>query len=366
MGKLRIGVIGLGAIAASHLPQLLRRRQDVAVVAAADVSPAAQAVADKFDIPRLVSDYRQIIDDLDAILICAPTALHADMAVHALRHGQAVFCEKPLSRTLDQADAIKAALSPIAGAAPVSTGFREIARGTRPPAYAGHSTDSAAASSTPVLQVGFVRRFDEEWLAWRDAVLAGKIGRPVVWRDIAASAGPAAAWFHDEANGGGPFLDGAIHSLDFALHTFGPARWVFCHGRTMKETATAIDTGTATVGFESGDELMLAWSWGLPAGCRGTRVFEMLGPGGLISWPNDDPGDSPSRRFRIILGKETSHAVEFPRDSLTAAYDRQMDEFIDVALRRKPPRAGIVEGRAALRLALALLSSARSAKVEYL
>ncbi len=299
------------------------------VVAAADINLAAGAFAEKYSIPRWVGDYRELLDDVDAVLICTPTHLHAPIAIDALTAGKAVFCEKPLARTIAQADDML----------------------------------KAQKASGGVLQVGFVRRFDEEWLAWRDAVLGDRIGRPVVWRDVAASAGPAGRWFLDEAIGGGPFLDACIHSIDFGLFTFGPVDWVFCHGRTLKPSATAIDTGTATVRFTGGDELLLAWSWGLPEGCRGSRVFEILGPGGLIAWPGDDPKDSPTRRFVIQTGKDAKSEVRVPRDSLTPAYDRQMDHFIDAALGRTPVAAGGIEGRQALSVALAILDSARSGQV---
>ena len=330
MGKLRLGLIGAGAIAASHLPQLSRRSEAVELVGAADVSAAASATAEKYAIPRLVTDYRELLDDVDAVLICTPTHLHADMATDALRRGKAVFCEKPLARTLEQADAILA----------------------------------AQAASGAALQVGFVWRFDEEWHAFRKQLLDDRIGRPVVWRDIASSPGPGnAKWFYADEMGGGPFLDGCIHSLDFALHTFGPAQWTFCHGRTMRAGTTAIDTGSATVHFASGDELLLAWSWGLPAGCRGARVFEFLGPQGTITWPADEAKGSEQRRCVITRGAEDKTEVRFAADSLTPAYDRQMDEFIEVAAGRARPSAGGAEGREALRVALAILQSARSGQV---
>ena len=120
------------------------------------------------------------------------------------------------------------------------------------------------------MQIGFVRLFDEEWLDWRSALKDNCIGCPVVWRDIAAvAAGPPDKWFHEDAQGGGPFLDGCIHSLDFGLFTFGPIDWVFCHGRTMKPAATAIDTGSATVRFMSGDELQ---AYGLVVGIAAGNV----------------------------------------------------------------------------------------------
>jgi predicted dehydrogenase len=328
MSALRIGVVGGGAIAGYHLPRLRQRADagDVELVALADVNPAASATAEKFGVARFVADYREMLAAVDAVLVCIPTHLHADVAVDAIRAGRHVFLEKPVARTMEQA--------------------RRIA--------------DAAASSNVAVQVGFVRRFDEEWLAWRQAVRSGAIGRPVVWRDAYTGHGPAGAWFNRDDQGGGPFLDGTVHNYDFALHTFGPAAWVQAHLRTMRAGSTAFDTGTATIHFASGDELVLLWSWGVPPGVTGQRVFEFLGPAGAITWPRDEPPEATQRRFVVNRGPADKPAVHFEKDALTPAFARQMDEFIDVAQGRRAPTAGLAEGVEALLVALAVLESGRS------
>jgi myo-inositol 2-dehydrogenase/D-chiro-inositol 1-dehydrogenase len=338
MGKLRVGLVGAGGIVEAHLPRLSERGDAVELVGVADINrEAAQKLADKYGMAHVAGDFHELLPHIDALLICVPTHLHAPIAVTALEAAKAVFCEKPLARTIEQAHTIAAALQKTGG----------------------------------VLQVGFVRRFDDEWLAWRSALRDNRIGQPIVWRDVAASAGPPSQWFFRDEQGGGPFLDGCIHNFDFALHTFGPAQWAFCHGRTFSETQdshTAIDTGTATVRFVSGDEMLLAWSWGLPAGCQGARVFEMLGPQGTLTWPQGDPYHDygAAQRHFIIHNGSTREEVNFPGNSLTTAFAQQMDEFIEVAQRRQTPRAGITEGQAALQLALAVLQSARSGEVVHL
>src|SRR4051794_33037135 len=188
MAKLRIGVIGGGGIAQLHLPHLRKRADAVDIVGIADVNPAVAEVAKKFEINRFVSDYRELIPETDAIAISVPTHLHAPIAIDALNAGKHVFCEKPMARTMPQAQAMA----------------------------------DAARKSGAALQIGFVRRFDHGWLVWRDALLAGKIGRPAVWRDFQSSPGQVAPWFQTDAQGGGPFLDGCIHNFDFALWTLGP------------------------------------------------------------------------------------------------------------------------------------------------
>lgn len=329
MSKLRIGVIGAGGITSAHLPYLRGCADTVELVGIADVrAEAAATLAEKYGIPRHGTDYRELWPQTDAVLICVPTFLHAAVAVEALHAGKHVFCEKPMARTLEQADAMLA----------------------------------AAKTSGAALQIGFVRRFDDEWLAWREAILAAKIGRPVVWRDIMAGAGPTAPWFTTDELGGGPFLDGCIHNIDFSLHTFGPVEWVFTHGRTLRDSNTAIDTGTATVRFQSGDEMLLAWSWGLPENCSGGRIFEFLGPRGTLRWPQDEPAGAGERRFVVNHGTGIEE-IPFPANALTQGFERQMDEFIAVAQGQGKPRAGGAEGRAALQVALAILQSGRSQEV---
>lgn len=323
MSQLKIGIIGAGGIAGVHLPHLAAR-DDIELTALADVNPAGAETAQKFGIAHFKSDFREILPLVDAVLICVPTFLHAPIALETLRAGKATFCEKPLCRTLEEADQMA----------------------------------QAARESGAPLQVGFVRRFDEEWLAWRAAIQSDKIGRPVVWNDISSSSGPEAAWFYRDEQGGGPFLDGCIHNYDFALHTFGPAHFAFCNGQTWRENATAIDTGTATIRFHSGDELMLKWSWALPTGCSGARVFELLGPRGALIWPVDETSGKAQKHFVVESGAEREE-IAFPASALADAFKNQMNEFIAVARGEKPPRAGLCEGRAALQLALAVLASAR-------
>src|SRR5207248_6763362 len=110
----------------------------------ADVNPAAESLEKKYQMKRFVTDYRELLPVVDAVVVCVPTHLHSAIAVDALAAGKHVFLEKPLARTMDQAEAIAA----------------------------------AAAKSKAALQVGFVRRFDQAWLGWRDTILANSIGRP--------------------------------------------------------------------------------------------------------------------------------------------------------------------------------------------
>ncbi len=327
MTPLKIGIIGAGGISSAHLPHLANR-DDVELFAVADVNQnAAQELAKQWNIAHVAADYKTWLHEVDAVLICVPTWLHSLIAIETLHAGKATFCEKPMARTREQGEAM---------------------------------LQAQKASGAP-LQIGFVRRFDAEWLSWREAVLAGKIGRPLVWRDIMAGAGPSAPWFNQDEKGGGPFLDGCIHNLDFALYTFGPAKWVFAQGRTLRESNTAIDTGSATIRFQSGDELLLAWSWGLPENCSGGRVFELFGPKGILRFPGGAPDENGNRHFVVTRGEAISNEnIAFPADALGLGFKQQMDEFVTVARGETEPRADGQAGLESLCLALGILESART------
>jgi predicted dehydrogenase len=252
--KLKVGIIGGGGIVRAHLPQLVRRSDAVEVVAVSDVNPqAAEGTAQEYSIPRHSTDYKEWLDDVDAVVVGVPTHLHHTIGIDAANAGKAIFMEKPMTRTREQADQLLGAVE---------------------------------KNGVP-FQVGFVRRFDDEWLGWRELIQQEKIGKPVSWRDTSAGYGAPSPWFNADEMGGGPFIDGCIHNYDFGLHTFGPAEWAFANLRTMREGSTAFDTGTATVRFQSGDELMLFWSWGLPRAISALRTFDFIGPRGVLSYAEE-------------------------------------------------------------------------------
>ncbi len=111
MNRVRIGIIGCGAIAQiQHLPNLaeLHREFDVPIVC--DISLAtAKAVTERFHIPAYVTDYTELLKtDVDAVLLC-----HGDpkteVALAALEAGKHVFIEKPVCFSIQEMDAMLSA-----------------------------------------------------------------------------------------------------------------------------------------------------------------------------------------------------------------------------------------------------------------
>ena len=108
MRRVKIGVIGCGAIAqVHHMPNLKELQDEFEVTAVCDVSAgAAQYVANRFHVPRHFTDYRDLLaSDVEAVLLCQ-TDPKKGVAVAAFDAGKHVFVEKPVCFSLQECDAM--------------------------------------------------------------------------------------------------------------------------------------------------------------------------------------------------------------------------------------------------------------------
>jgi predicted dehydrogenase len=102
----RFGIIGCGTLAPTHA-ESINRIKGSRLVAVADIdSQRAMDFGSKYGAKRSYTDYRQLLDnaEIDAVSICAPHHLHAQMAIDAAKAKKHVLVEKPMAINLDQAD----------------------------------------------------------------------------------------------------------------------------------------------------------------------------------------------------------------------------------------------------------------------
>ena len=108
--KLRVGFIGCGWIAGSHIKSF-KKQPDVEIVAGCDLVPGkAKAFFEKYEVEGVKTDYashKEMLADkslkLDAVTICTYNRQHAGPAIDALEAGLHVLLEKPFTVTLDEA-----------------------------------------------------------------------------------------------------------------------------------------------------------------------------------------------------------------------------------------------------------------------
>ncbi len=181
---LRVGVVGLGRMGSYHAEALVDL-DEVAIAAMADPRPGARGRAAQLH-PQatLYADAAEMLDRArcEAVLVATPTPHHPGFVEASLDAGLHVLCEKPVALDPDESDRL----------------------------------GRLATSAGLVLQVGFWRRFASPWVAARDAVAAGRVGRPVLIRLSQWDADPPPPEFCDPAVSGGLAVDCGVHEFDLA------------------------------------------------------------------------------------------------------------------------------------------------------
>ncbi|WP_416903054.1 Gfo/Idh/MocA family protein [Micromonospora echinospora] len=196
MSRLGVGVIGVGSIADMHLAAYAANPR-VRLVGVYDLNAerGAQKAA-TFGVSRVHPTLDSLLADpeIDAVSICTWNDSHAEIATAALDAGKHVLVEKPLSRTVAEAEALVAA----------------VERNDR------H------------LEVGFVRRFGANARVLKSFVDDGMLGH--VYHARATNIrrlGNPGGWFADsQRSGGGPLIDIGVHVLDLCWYFMGTPRAV--------------------------------------------------------------------------------------------------------------------------------------------
>ncbi len=103
-----MGMIGVGGIAQDrHIPSYLKLSDKATLQAVSDINEErAKEVAEKFGIPKIYTDYHEMLEHVDAVTIGTPNKFHSEMTVAALEAGVHVFCEKPMAMTVEECEAM--------------------------------------------------------------------------------------------------------------------------------------------------------------------------------------------------------------------------------------------------------------------
>jgi predicted dehydrogenase len=207
MAIYRVGLIGCGMIGKVHAygyatlpfycdPPPLSARITHVVTAHQE---SAQRACDQLGASVAAVDYRAITesDDIDIVHICSPNADHAPALLSAMAHGKHIYCDKPLTATLAEAEQIEAVLGQYRGIAQMTLQNRFF---------------SATLRAKQLVEAGFLG----DLLSFRALYLHG------------GSANPAAParWKLMAAGGGGVIADLGPHLFDLVEHLAGPIRSV--------------------------------------------------------------------------------------------------------------------------------------------
>ena len=197
--KLKIGIIGTGWIAESHVDSY-KRCPDVEIVAAADLVPGkAKAFCEKFGLTetRCYESHTDLLanEELDAVSVCTYNRTHAVCTIDALKKGVHVLCEKPMCVTMDEAVEMR----------------------------------RAEKESGKILSIGFQPRLDENMQMIKKIVASGELGDIYYIqtgggrrRGIPTPFGTT--FIEDKTAGLGALGDIGCYSLDMVLNAIGYPR----------------------------------------------------------------------------------------------------------------------------------------------
>lgn len=330
----RVALIGAGNMGKAHAQQWASVKGAKLVAVEACTYEESLPLAKQFDCAAFAYDE---FDDLitrtepDIVDICVPTPAHRQYVERAARAGKAIFCEKPLARTMPDCDAIVAAVE---------------------------------QSGVPFM-AGHVVRFFPEYARAKYLVDSGAVGKPSTIR-LARMAGMPVLesddnWYRDPARSGGVVLDMIVHDFDWLRYTFGPVTRVYAKGLYNKAEYTGVmDYALATLRFESGAMAHVTGSWAHPGGFRTT--FEIAGDGGLID--HDSAVSSPLNVSVKARGGQPGVVVpESPLIPEENPYGRELQAFVNALETGTTPPITVYDAYEATRIALAVLESIETGKV---
>ncbi|MCZ4097142.1 Gfo/Idh/MocA family oxidoreductase [Streptomyces sp. So13.3] len=311
---MRMGLLGAGRIGAFHAVAL-RAHPDVGELLVADADPGRAAeVAARTGATAADSVDAVFTSGVDAVVIASATAAHATLIERAARAGLPVFCEKPIA--VDLAGTVAA--------------LRSV----------------EAAGTT--LQMGFQRRFDAGYLAAREAVRSGRLGRLHTVRAVTSDPAPPPADYIP--------LSGGLYR-DCLIHDFDILRWVT--GREILEVYATGANGGADFFRTAGDADTAATLLTLEGGVLATATATRYNGAGYdvrmeLAGTDDQIAVGVDARTPVTSvepGAASSVPAPWPGflERFAPAYRAELDTFVRVA---RGESANPCPGREALRALL--------------
>jgi predicted dehydrogenase len=354
---MRFAVIGCGMIATTHVRALQSLGGGVEVVACVDVVPdRAEGLGRSFGLRPRTLDAVLADPKIDALTICTPSGLHAELGVAGLLADKHVLVEKPMDISVAACDRLL----------------------------------NAKAQSGCVLGVISQRRFDRAAQRVKAAVDSGELG-PIIHADCRVPWYRSQSYYDSgdwrgtwELDGGGCLMNQGVHSIDILRWLCGPPATAYAQSRTAAHVGIDVeDVICATVTFESGAIATVTASTSTYPAFPARIAIQGSSGGAVIE------GDSLAA-FAVHGGQHVvgeaplPHAIEIATggtraatlpvgavhvaddsvvDPWTDGHRRQFLDFVEAVRTGRRPLVDGSEGRNAVELIEMLYSSARTGEV---
>jgi predicted dehydrogenase len=294
------------------------------------VASRAQELAGELDVAAWTPDYHDLLEDaaIEAVFVTSSTSTHREVVTAAAGAGKAIFCEKPIALALEDTDAMIAAI------------------------------DGAGV----MFQAGFMRRFDSGYVAAKEQIEAGVIGKPVTFKSVGRDP------FCPDLEYARPSVSGGL-ILDMAIHDFDLGRWLMADEvkRVQTEGGTLAFPQLNTVGDIDNAVVNMLFEGGALGNVEVSRnaIYgydirtEILGTeGGLnVGYYQQTP-------LLVMTTRGIQHdMVPYIVQRFGDAYRAQTLDFVERVRAQKPPAVDAHDARAALVIGLAASRSYHESRI---
>jgi predicted dehydrogenase len=319
--KLGICVIGAGRAGLIHAVNFAKGTKHARLVAISEPNlQTAEKACRELELERHYLDYREALEDdqVDAVVVVTPTDYHRDIVVAAAEAGKHILCEKPMAMTVSECDEMIA----------------------------------AAEKNRVILQIGFMRRFDQSFVYAREQVRQGVIGDVVLVKSLTRGPSIPKPWQYDIAKSNGPLAEVNSHDID-TLRWFTDSEFESVYAiagnyrcpEARNEFPDFYDNVVMTATFANGMQGSIDGAVSVLYGYDAR--LEVVGTDGvLFAGRLDQSGVVICNRSNGI----NAPAVESWRNLFTEAYRHEDQGFIDAILNGTPPAASGHDGKMAVRV----------------
>ena len=289
---LKIGVVGTGKMGQDHIERLASSVANAQVVAVSDVDvEQAKRMADAVGTARVYSEGHDLVgdDEVQAVLVASPGFTHADYVLACIAANKPVLCEKPLAPTTEAC-------------------LRVV--------------EAEAALPGRLVQVGFMRRYDDGYRAVKAALAAGDIGVPLLLH--CTHRNPSVATLGAGFTSDMLLTDSVVHEIDVTRWLLGqeitaatvltPRRSSLAAENLQDPQLVLLETdGSVLVDVEC----FVSCQYGYDIRC------ELVGESGTVALP-----DQAGIRVRQEGRSSTRVPADF-RSRFAAAYHAELQEWVD-------------------------------------
>jgi myo-inositol 2-dehydrogenase/D-chiro-inositol 1-dehydrogenase/scyllo-inositol 2-dehydrogenase (NAD+) len=310
-------MVGAGRVGDLHSSTVRTHVPGAELSALVDAAPAVlEKTGGAYGYDQRFTSLEQALDGcaFDAVVITTPTFTHLPLTLAAAARGKHVFCEKPMAMTLAECDQMI----------------------------------DACKRAGVLLQIGFMRRFDPDFVLAAERIAAGEIGEPMLIKSLTHGPGLPPMWANDIRTSNGMLAEVNSHDLDCVRWLMGsPIDRIYLEVANFKGVERGVpfehfyDNMITTLKFESGG--LGSISGVCPCDYGYDARVEIVGKKGIMQI-----GSMEGRQVVVCIDREEGLVQPIYRrwpERFAWGYIREIQHFVQCIQSGTEPRVTGVDGR---------------------